>query len=137
MLPPTWAAIINGKSPTPQIIGWTEPWWKLVRYAAIEDVSRLNINGAYSIAGYEAAAAMDYTRIINGKFAGAQKVKSNSHIDVQMLRPVVNPRSICGSRFTTLLPGLLNTRRSPREVLCRDIARVGNARYGDSEKGYH
>src|SRR4051812_22897710 len=30
-----WAGYI-GKDPTPEIISWTEPWWKLVRYAALE-----------------------------------------------------------------------------------------------------
>ena len=35
-----WAGVIE-KSPTPEIIAWTEPWWKLVRYAA-EESKRLN-----------------------------------------------------------------------------------------------
>lgn len=30
-----WASGI-GKNPTPEIISWTEPWWKLVRHAAQE-----------------------------------------------------------------------------------------------------
>jgi len=30
-----WAGEI-GNSPTPEIISWTEPWWKLVRHAALE-----------------------------------------------------------------------------------------------------
>ena len=30
-----WAGYIL-KSPTPEIISWTEPWWTMVRHAALE-----------------------------------------------------------------------------------------------------
>src|SRR6201991_2532724 len=30
-----WSGVI-AKSPTPEIVGWTEPWWKLVQFATQE-----------------------------------------------------------------------------------------------------
>ena len=49
-----WAGIIE-KSPTPDIIAWTEPWWKMVRFAA-EESKRLGMDfGMFNGAGYEAS----------------------------------------------------------------------------------
>src|SRR5437867_9596621 len=46
-----WSAIIS-KSPTPQIIEWTDPWWQLVRFAA-EESKRLGMEfGISNTAGY-------------------------------------------------------------------------------------
>lgn len=30
-----WSGMIE-KTPTPHMIAWTEPWWQLVRHAALE-----------------------------------------------------------------------------------------------------
>ncbi len=44
-----------GNSPTPEIIGWTEPWWKLVRHAA-EESKRLGMDlGMHNCPGYTAS----------------------------------------------------------------------------------
>jgi len=52
-----WAGVI-GKSPTPEIVAWTEPWWKLVRFAAQES-KRLGMDfGMYNGAGYEASGGV-------------------------------------------------------------------------------
>jgi hypothetical protein len=49
-----WAGSI-GNSPTPSIISWTEPWWKMVRYAA-EQSKRLGMDfGMYNGPGYESS----------------------------------------------------------------------------------
>ena len=47
-----WSAIIE-KSPTPELISWTEPWWKMVRFAA-EESKRLGMDfGMFNGSGYE------------------------------------------------------------------------------------
>ena len=49
-----WAGQI-GKSPTPEIVAWTEPWWKMVRYAA-EESKKLGMDfGMFNGAGYESS----------------------------------------------------------------------------------
>ncbi|CAN5652901.1 hypothetical protein BH11BAC3_BH11BAC3_25490 [soil metagenome] len=49
-----WSGIIK-KSPTPEIIAWTEPWWKMVRFAA-EETKRLGMDfGMFNGPGYEAS----------------------------------------------------------------------------------
>jgi hypothetical protein len=45
-----WAGDI-GKSPTPEIIAWTEPWWQLVKHAAAES-KRLGMDfGMFNVPG--------------------------------------------------------------------------------------
>jgi hypothetical protein len=52
-----WAGVIK-KSPTPEIIAWTEPWWKMVRFAA-EESKRLGMDfGMFNGAGYEASGGV-------------------------------------------------------------------------------
>jgi hypothetical protein len=47
-----WAGVI-GKSPTPEVVAFTEPWWNLVRHAAREAV-RLGLDfGIHNCPGYE------------------------------------------------------------------------------------
>jgi hypothetical protein len=49
-----WAGQIK-KSPTPELVAWTEPWWNMVRYAA-EESKRLGMDfGMFNGAGYEAS----------------------------------------------------------------------------------
>ena len=49
-----WAGEIKN-SPTPELISWTEPWWKLVRHAA-EESKRLGMDfGMFNGPGYEAS----------------------------------------------------------------------------------
>lgn len=49
-----WAGEIKN-SPTPELISWTEPWWKLVRHAALES-KRLGMDfGMFNGPGYEAS----------------------------------------------------------------------------------
>lgn len=49
-----WAGEI-GNSPTGKLIAWTEPWWKLVRYAA-EESKRLGMDfGMFNGPGYESS----------------------------------------------------------------------------------
>jgi len=49
-----WACEIRN-SPTPEIVAWTEPWWKLVRFAALES-KRLGMDfGMHNCPGYTAS----------------------------------------------------------------------------------
>jgi hypothetical protein len=49
-----WSGMID-KSPTPQMIAWTEPWWQLVRHAALES-KRLGLDfGIHNCPGYESS----------------------------------------------------------------------------------
>ena len=49
-----WAGVI-ANCPTPQIVAFTEPWWKLVRHAASES-RRLGMDfGVHNCAGYESS----------------------------------------------------------------------------------
>jgi hypothetical protein len=52
-----WAGEI-GKSPTPEIISWTEPWWKMVRHAA-EETKRLGMDfGMFNGPSYESSGVL-------------------------------------------------------------------------------
>ncbi len=52
-----WACEI-GKSPTPELISWTEPWWKLVRHAA-EESKRLGMDfGMFNGPSYESSGGV-------------------------------------------------------------------------------
>ena len=49
-----WSGVI-GKSPTPEVVTWTEPWWALVRHAASE-CHRLGLELIlHNCAGYESS----------------------------------------------------------------------------------
>jgi hypothetical protein len=103
-----WAAVI-GKSPTPQIIGWTEPWWKLVRFAA-DEAHRLNMKlGIFNCPGYEASGGPWITPELSMQEVcwSTKKVKGNSHVDMQLLRPFVNPRSNMRFPVYNMVKGLV------------------------------
>jgi hypothetical protein len=49
-----WSGMIE-KSPTPQMVAWTEPWWQVVRHAALES-KRLGLDfGIHNCPGYESS----------------------------------------------------------------------------------
>lgn len=119
-----WSAVI-AKSPTPQIIGWTEPWWKLVRFAA-DECKRLNIKmGIFNCPGYEASGGPWITPELSMQEVcwSTKKVKGNSHIDVQLLRPFVNPRSNMRFPVYNMANGLIENPAIPaRSSYYGDIA---------------
>ena len=88
-----WAGII-GKSPTPEIISWTEPWWKLVRFAA-EESKRLGMDfGMYNGAGYEASGGTWITPELSMQEIcwSQNKVTGHKKVTIQLARPQVDPR---------------------------------------------
>ncbi|MGB8317995.1 MAG: glycosyl hydrolase, partial [Ignavibacteriaceae bacterium] len=89
-----WADEID-KSPTPQIIAWTEPWWKLVRYAA-EESKRLGMDfGMFNGAGYESSGGTWITPELSmQEICWSQKrISGNQHINIELCRPFVDPHA--------------------------------------------
>lgn len=90
-----WAGEI-GNSPTPDIVAWTEPWWKLVRHAALES-KRLGMDfGMHNCAGYESSGgpwipaelSMQEVCFSQTRVSGPGKVALN------LPRPTVDPRAV-------------------------------------------
>jgi len=89
-----WAGKIN-KSPTPEIISWTEPWWKLVRYAA-EESKRLGMDfGMFNGPSYESSGGKWITPELSMQeiIWSADTITGNRTIDIQLPKPTVNPRA--------------------------------------------
>jgi alpha-L-rhamnosidase len=89
-----WAGEI-GKSPTPELISWTEPWWKLVRYAA-EESRRLQMDfGMFNGPGYESSGGPWITPKLSMQEIcwSLQPVKGGSTIMLNLARPQVDPHA--------------------------------------------
>ncbi|MEP6747892.1 MAG: glycosyl hydrolase, partial [Bacteroidota bacterium] len=85
-----WAGQI-GKSPTPEIVSWTEPWWKMVRFAA-EESKRLGMDfGMYNGAGYESSGGVWITPELSMQEIcwSEVSVEGNKQISVALDRPTV------------------------------------------------
>jgi len=86
-----WAGGIE-KSPTPELISWTEPWWKIVRFAA-EESKRLGMDfGMFNGSGYEASGGPWITPELSMQEICWSKVvvSGNAQIHIHLARPVVN-----------------------------------------------
>ncbi len=90
-----WSAII-GKSPTPELVSWTEPWWKMVRFAA-EESKRLGMDfGMFNGSGYESSGGPWITPELSMQelcWSTSKKITGNTHVSMQVEKPVVDPRS--------------------------------------------
>ena len=89
-----WAGKIN-KSPTPEIISWTEPWWKLVRYAA-EESKRLGMDfGMFNGPSYESSGGKWITPELSMQeiIWSTDTITGNRTVDIQLPKPTVNPRA--------------------------------------------
>ncbi len=89
-----WAGEIKN-SPTPDIISWTEPWWKLVHYAA-EESKRLGMDfGMFNGPSYESSGGTWITPELSMQEIcwSKQEVKGMSHVDLTLERPKVDPRA--------------------------------------------
>ena len=77
-----------GKSPTPEIISWTEPWWKLVRHAA-EESKRLGMDfGMFNGPGYETSGGTWITPELSMQDIcwSKQSVTGNMHVSLKLER---------------------------------------------------
>ncbi len=89
-----WAGEIKN-SPTPELISWTEPWWKLVRHAA-EESKRLGMDfGMFNGPSYESSGGKWITAELSMQEISwsADTITGNKLIQFQLKRPQVNPRA--------------------------------------------
>jgi hypothetical protein len=87
-----WAGTI-AKSPTPEIIAFTEPWWQLVRHAAIE-CKRLGLEMIlHNCAGYESSGGTWITAELSMQEVvwSEQKVEGGSNYRGTLAKPTVDP----------------------------------------------
>ena len=93
-VPTTWSADI-GKSPTPEIITWSEPWWKLVRHAAGES-QRLGLDfGIGNCAGYATSGGPWISPELSMQQICWSETPVNGpcRISTEVARPQVDPRA--------------------------------------------
>jgi len=89
-----WAGEI-GNSPTPELISWTEPWWKLVRHAA-EESRRLHMDfGMFNGPGYESSGGAWITPELSMQEIcwSQHRIAGGSHINIVLDRPQVDPHA--------------------------------------------
>lgn len=119
-----WACNI-GRSPTPEIISWTQPWWNLVRYAAQES-KRLGMDfGMANCPGYESSGGPWITPELSmQEICWSQyTVTGNAQIHVQLDRPQVNRRGHTPWPVYNPETGLVEIPEIPsRETYYKDIA---------------
>lgn len=88
-----WADQI-GNSPTPEIISWTEPWWALVRHAALES-KRLGMDfGMYNGSGYESSGGPWITPELSMQEIcySKQVIDGNTNIHLKLAVPQVEAK---------------------------------------------
>jgi hypothetical protein len=89
-----WAGDI-GKSPTPDIIAWTDPWWQLVKHAAAES-KRLGMDfGMFNGPGYEASGGPWITTEYSMQEISwsADTIAGGKQINMKLKRPQVDPHA--------------------------------------------
>ena len=90
-----WAAEIQN-SPTPEILAWKDPWWKLVRHAALES-KRLGMDfGMHNCPGYESSGG-PWVTVENSmqEICFSQTpVTGGGERQVDLPRPKVDPRAV-------------------------------------------
>jgi len=93
--PLTWSADI-AKSPTPEIITWSEPWWELVRHAALES-QRLGLAfGIGNCAGYGTSGGPWITPELSMQQIcwSETPVDGGQRVSMRVPQPQVDPRAI-------------------------------------------
>ena len=87
-----WSGVIL-KSPTPEIITWTEPWWEMVRHAASE-CRRLGLELIlHNCAGYESSGGTWITPELSMQEViwSEHKVQGGKRVEVALSRAEVDP----------------------------------------------
>lgn len=119
-----WAGEI-GNSPTPEIISWTEPWWKLVRHAALES-KRLGMDfGMFNGPSYESSGGPWIPAELSMQEVcfSQTPVTGPGRVALNLPRPTVDPRAV--QQFPVYNPktGLVEKPEIPeRKTFYRDIA---------------
>lgn len=121
-----WSGVIE-KSPTPEIIAWTEPWWKMVRFAA-EESKRLGMDfGMFNGAGYEASGGVWITPQLSMQEIcwSDTTVKGGKHISINLTRAHVNLRGHTPYPVYNGKTGLVEIPEvEARDTFYRDVAVV-------------
>ncbi len=87
-----WAGAIL-KSPTPDVVSFTEPWWKLVRHAA-EECQRLGLELIlHNCAGYESSGGKWITPELSMQEVvwSEQRVTGGASVKLKLGKPAVDP----------------------------------------------
>lgn len=119
-----WAGEIK-KSPTPELISWTEPWWDMLRHAALES-KRLRMDfGTFNGPSYESSGGKWITPELAMQELCWSKVlvDGGKAVDLALARPTVDPRA--NEYFPVYNPetGLVEKPVIPeRSTYYRDIA---------------
>ncbi len=120
-----WAGVI-GKSPTPEVVTWTEPWWALVRHAASE-CRRLGLElTLHNCAGYESSGGTWITPELSMQEViwAKQTVQGGKLVSIKLERAVVDPHP--HSQFPELYIPSLGKIAAPivegRKTYYKDIA---------------
>jgi hypothetical protein len=86
-----WAGSI-ANSPTPDIISWTEPWWKMVRHAA-EESKRLGMDfGMYNGPAYESSGGKWITAELSMQEICWSKTPVSGSVNIKLGKPKVKLR---------------------------------------------
>ncbi|MDP9041034.1 MAG: hypothetical protein M3N30_03570, partial [Bacteroidota bacterium] len=132
-----WAGDI-GKSPTPEIVSWTEPWWQLVRHAA-EESKRLGMDfGMFNGPGYESSGGNWITPELSMQELcwSKQVVSGNTSIHVTLERPRVDPHANQPYPVYNPETGLVEKPTVPaRNTYYKDIAVLAIPDSGIADKG--
>jgi len=90
-----WAGEI-GNSPTPDVVSWTEPWWRLVRHAALES-KRLGMDfGMFNGPSYESSGGPWITAELSMQQVcfSQTPVHGPRKVALSLPRPTVDPRAV-------------------------------------------
>ena len=132
-----WSMVIR-KSPTPQIIAWTEPWWKLVRFAT-EESKRLGMDfGMFNSPGYETSGGPWITPENSMQeicWSESHLSGNNQTLKLWLSKPMVNPRSTMAFPVYNPLDSLVeNPVVTARQTYFKDIAVIAVPESGTIDK---
>lgn len=119
-----WAGEIEN-SPTPELVSWTEPWWKLVRHAALES-KRLDMDfGMFNGPSYESSGGPWITPELSMQEVCFSQTPASGPgtIALNLPQPTVDPRAV--QTFPVFNPetGKVEKPEIPaRKTYYRDIA---------------
>jgi hypothetical protein len=120
-----WSGVIQ-KSPTPDIVAFTEPWWAMIRYACVE-AKRLGLEVIlHNCAGYESSGGTWITPELSMQELvwSEQQVEGGTRFSGTLKRPVVDSRP--GNPFPKVYIPSLNKIEVPhvdaRQTYFRDVA---------------
>jgi len=112
------------KGPTPEIISWTEPWWKLVRHAAEESKRLGMLLGMHNCPGYNFSGGTWITPELAMQqiIWSSRTVAGKAHVSVKLERPIGDSLAWFTARVNHET-GLLERLRIPAiESYYKDIA---------------